>query len=60
MNLLLQPEAIAAVHVGGRRMATQRRPYDRWRTTDLSSLKWADLYTRERVAELAAAAAPKP
>ncbi len=59
VNLLLQPEAIAAVFVGGRRMATLRRPYDRWRTTDLSSLKWADLYTRQRVAELAAAA-PKP
>ena len=55
VNVLLQHEAIAAVHLGGRRMNTGRRPYDRWRTTDLSSLKWADLYTRERVAELAAA-----
>lgn len=52
VRVLLKPEAIAAVHLGGRRMDIQRRPYDRNRVTDLSSLKWTDLYTRERVAEL--------
>jgi hypothetical protein len=33
-------------------MSLARRPYDRNRVTDLSSLKWTDLYTRERVAAL--------
>ena len=58
VNRLLQPDAIAAVYLAGQRMTTQRRPYDRWRVTDLSSLKWADLYARERVAALQAQIAP--
>ena len=53
VTVLLKPEAMAAVFLGGRPMSTVRRPYDRWKVTDLSSLKWTDLYTRERVAELA-------
>jgi imidazolonepropionase-like amidohydrolase len=52
VNLLLDADAIAAVHLGGRAMSLARRPYDRNRVTDLSSLKWTDLYTRERVAAL--------
>ncbi len=51
VNLLLQREAIAAVYQGGRRMSTERKPYDPWQVTNLSSLKWTALYTRERVAE---------
>lgn len=58
VRVLLQPEAIAAVHVGGRRLQPQRRPYDRCKVTDFNSLKWTDLYTRERVAVLQAAAGP--
>lgn len=50
VGVLLRREAIASVFVGGRRMPTQRRGYDRWRVSDLSSLKWTDLYTRDRVA----------
>lgn len=52
VNVLLDADAIAAVHLGGRAMSLNRRPYDRNRVTDLSSLKWTDLYTRERVAAL--------
>lgn len=52
VDLLLHADAIAAVHLGGRAMSLARRPYDRNRVTDLSSLKWTDLYTRERVAAL--------
>jgi imidazolonepropionase-like amidohydrolase len=54
VRVLLAPQAIAAVHVGGRRIDIERRPYDRYKVTDLSSLKWTDLYTRERVASLSA------
>jgi imidazolonepropionase-like amidohydrolase len=56
VRLLLQPEAMAAVHVAGVKKTVQRRPYDRFKVTDLSSLKWTDLYTRERVAGLQARA----
>jgi imidazolonepropionase-like amidohydrolase len=52
VRLLLAPEAIASVFLSGERVAVQRRPYDRFKVTDLSSLKWTDLYTRERVAQL--------
>ena len=52
VNVLLDADAIAAVHLGGRAMSLTRRPYDRNRVTDLSSLKWTDIYTRERVAAL--------
>jgi len=52
VNVLLDPDAMAAVHVGGRSMPITRRPYDRNKVTDLSSLKWTDIYTRERVAAL--------
>ena len=50
VGLLLQGEAITAVYQGGRRMATERRSYDPWQVTNLSSLKWTELYTRDRVA----------
>lgn len=56
-NVLLDPDAIFAVHLGGRPMPLTRRPYDRNRVTDLSSLKWTDLYTRARVSTLRAEAA---
>ena len=50
VNVLLEPDAIEAVYLGGRAMSTSRRPYDRWKVTDLSSIKWVDIYTREKVA----------
>lgn len=50
--VLLQPGAVASVHLGGRAVSMPRRPYDRFKVTDLNSLKWTDLYTRERVAQL--------
>lgn len=49
VSLLLRREAIAAVYQGGRRMSTERRPYDPWQVTNLSSLKWTEVYTRDRV-----------
>jgi imidazolonepropionase-like amidohydrolase len=61
VRVLLAPEAIASVFLGGERVVAQRRPYDRFKLTDLSSLKWTDLYTRERVAQLwRAGAGPTP
>ncbi len=50
VNVLLDADAIAAVHLSGRRMSVERRPNDRNKVTDLSSLKWTELHTRERVA----------
>jgi imidazolonepropionase-like amidohydrolase len=50
VTVLLDADAIAAVHLGGRRISVERRPYDRNKVTDLSSLKWTELHTRERVA----------
>ena len=49
VSLLLQKDAIAAVFQGGRQMSTERKAYDPWQVTNLSSLKWTELYTRERV-----------
>lgn len=54
VRVLLEPDAINAVHVGGKRIHITRRAYDRYQVTDLSSLKWTDIYTRERVAALVA------
>jgi imidazolonepropionase-like amidohydrolase len=51
---LLDHEAIAAVYLGGRAQNLVRRPYDRLKVTELNSLKWTDLYTRDRVAALRA------
>lgn len=52
VRILQSADAIAAVFLAGQRMEIERRPYDRFKVTDLSSLKWTDLYTRERVAAL--------
>ncbi|MBX3643110.1 MAG: amidohydrolase family protein [Rubrivivax sp.] len=58
VRVLLDPAAIASVYVGGQRKRFERRTYDRFSVSDLNSLKWTDLYTRERVAALRAAAQP--
>ena len=58
VNVLLDAEAVAAVHLGGRRMSVERRPYDRNKVTDLGSLKWTELHTRERVASRSNPSAP--
>ncbi|URI07005.1 amidohydrolase family protein [Aquincola tertiaricarbonis] len=52
VGVLLQPGAVAAVHVGGQRLQPELRRYDRWAVSDFNTLKWNDLYTRERVATL--------
>ncbi|WP_348755521.1 amidohydrolase family protein [uncultured Aquincola sp.] len=52
VGVLLQPGAVTAVHVGGRRLQPELRQYDRWAVSDFNTLKWNDLYTRERVAAL--------
>ena len=52
VSLLLQADAMAAVYQGGRRMSTERKRYDPWQVTHLSSLKWTEIYTRDKVAQL--------
>ncbi|MFT4267930.1 MAG: amidohydrolase family protein [Xenophilus sp.] len=54
--LLQRREAIRAVYLGGRRMETAVRGYDPNRVSDFNTLRWTDLYTRERVAALRAGA----
>jgi imidazolonepropionase-like amidohydrolase len=51
VDLMVQREAIAAVYHGGRRMSTERKPYDPWQVTNLGSLKWTEIYTRDKVAQ---------
>lgn len=53
VGVLLRPGAVTDVHVGGRRLQPELRSYDRWAVSDFNTLKWTDLYTRERVAATA-------
>lgn len=52
VRVLQKREAIAAVHIEGRRVQVEHRSYDAYKVTHFNSLKWTDVYTRERVAEL--------
>lgn len=53
VRVLQQREAIDAVFIDGRRVAIAQRPYDAYKVTHFNSIKWTDVYTRERVSELA-------
>jgi len=52
IGVLQRREAIGAVFLGGQRQSTQFKPYDRNKVTDLGGIRWVDIYTRDRVAEL--------
>jgi hypothetical protein len=45
----LKPAAVVDVFVAGKKCTTNTQSYDRWAVTDLSSLKWTDIYTRAKV-----------
>jgi cytosine/adenosine deaminase-related metal-dependent hydrolase len=49
VSVLLKPGAIRAVYLGGESCTINSRDYDRWAVTDLSSVKWTDVYTRAKV-----------
>ncbi|MCG2592400.1 amidohydrolase family protein [Ramlibacter sp. XY19] len=50
VRILQRKDAIAAVHLDGRAVRIEERAYDPYKVTHLSSLKWTEVYTRERVA----------
>ncbi|TWB36472.1 metal-dependent hydrolase family protein [Nitrospirillum pindoramense] len=50
--VLQRPGVVTAVHIGGVPVAVEARRYDPYKVTHLSSLKWTDVYTRDRAAEL--------
>ncbi|NML47073.1 amidohydrolase family protein [Ramlibacter sp. G-1-2-2] len=52
VSVLQRKEAIAAVHLDGRAVRIEERSYDPWKVTHLGSLKWTEVYTRERVREM--------
>lgn len=52
VRVLQQRAAIDAVFVNGCRTSIEQRPYDAYKVTHFNTLKWTDVYTRERVAEL--------
>jgi imidazolonepropionase-like amidohydrolase len=49
VGILLEPAGVADVFVAGKKCNTNTQSYDRWAVTDLSSLKWTDIYTRAKV-----------
>ncbi|WP_338759541.1 amidohydrolase family protein [Massilia sp. METH4] len=54
VRVLQQREAIDAVYLDGRLMSFKQRPYDAYKVSHFNSLKWTDVYSRERVAEIRA------
>lgn len=52
VRVLQERAAIDAVFVDGRRMAIEQRPYDANKVTHFNTLKWTDIYTRDRVSEI--------
>jgi hypothetical protein len=50
VRILQRKDAIAAVHLDGRAVRIEERAYDPYKVTHLNSLKWTEVYTRERVA----------
>jgi imidazolonepropionase-like amidohydrolase len=52
VRILQRRDAIDAVFVDGRRVSIEMRPYDAYKVTNFNTLKWTDIYTRERVAEI--------
>ncbi len=52
IRLLQDRSKLKAVYKAGRPVRLERSPYNPKQVSDFNSLKWTDLYTRERVAEL--------
>ena len=52
IGMLLDKSRLRAVHIGGKEVEIEDRPYDPRRVTDFSLSNWTDLYTQARVAEL--------
>jgi imidazolonepropionase-like amidohydrolase len=52
VRILQKRGAIDAVYVGGGPVSIAQRPYDAYKVTHFNSIKWTDVYTRERVNEL--------
>lgn len=53
VSVLLQKDRLEAVYLGGRRIELLERSYDPRRVSDFAMTMFADIYTRDRVAELA-------
>ncbi len=52
IRLLQNRRALKAVYKAGQPMRLDRTPYNPKQVSDFNSLKWTDLYTRDRVAHL--------
>lgn len=52
IRLLQNRSALKAVYKAGQPMRLARTPYNPKQVSDFNSLKWTDLYTRDRVAQL--------
>ncbi|WP_426159665.1 amidohydrolase family protein [Pseudomonas sp. TSRC2-2] len=52
IRLLQDRSRIKAVYKGGQPVRLERSPYNPKQVSDFNSLKWTDLYTRDRVAQL--------
>jgi len=52
VRVLQSREAISAVYLDGKQVQVEQRPYDDYKVSHFNSLKWTDVYTRERVAEM--------
>ncbi|MDB5997393.1 MAG: hypothetical protein JWP42_4529 [Pseudomonas sp.] len=52
IRVLQDRSRIKAVYKAGQAVDLQRSPYNPKQVSDFSSLKWTDLYTRDRVAQL--------
>lgn len=60
VSILQDRARLKAVYIGGQPAALQLPDYDPMKVSDFSYSHWNDLYTRKRVAELAAAEYGKP
>jgi imidazolonepropionase-like amidohydrolase len=52
VSVLQRRDNIKAVYLAGQRKEIQVRGYDPNKVSDFNTVKWSDLYTRERVAQL--------
>jgi imidazolonepropionase-like amidohydrolase len=59
VSVLLDRERFAMVMKNGKRVSTARRTYDPRKVSDFSLAAWNELYTQDRVREIAAAAEPE-
>jgi imidazolonepropionase-like amidohydrolase len=52
ISVLLDKKRLKAVHLAGRKVVIEDRPYDPRQVTDAALSNWTDIYTQARVAEL--------